>query len=62
MKTDHQMYKIANWLICILGLAFLIWVAFAYKCEGLTIAGTLSILWNILLLIGMIGITNELRS
>ena len=62
VKTDHQMYKIANWLICILGLAFLIWVAFAYKCEGLTIAGTLSILWNILLLIGMIGITNELRS
>ena len=71
VKTDHQMYKIANWLIYILSLVFLTGAAFMYKAQGfttlviilITIAATLSVLWNLLLLIEMIiGITNELRN
>ena len=71
VKTDHQMYKIANWLIYILSLVFLIGAAFMYEAQGfttlviilITIAATLSVLWNLLLLIEMIiGITNELRN
>ena len=71
VKTDHQMYKIANWLIYILSLVFLTGAAFMYKAQGfttlviilITIAATLSVLWNLLLLIEVImGITNELRN
>ena len=71
VKTDHQMYKIASWLIYILSLVFLISAALMYKAQGFTIlviilttiAATLSVLWNLLLLIEMIiGITNELRN
>lgn len=71
VKTDHQMYKIANWLIYILSLVFLTGAAFMYEAQGfttlviilITIAATLSVLWNLLLLIEMIiGITNELRN
>ena len=71
VKTDHQMYKIASWLIYILSLVFLTSAAFMYEAQGFTtlviilttIAATLSVLWNLLLLIEMIlGITNELRN
>ena len=71
VKTDHQMYKIANWLIYILSLVFIISAAFMYEAQGFTtpviilttIAATLSVLWNLLLLIEMIlVITNELRN
>ena len=71
VKTDHQMYKIASWLIYILSLVFLTSAALMYKAQGfttlviilITIAATLSVLWNLLLLIEMIiGITNELRN
>ena len=71
VKTDHQMYKIANWLIYILSLVFLIGAAFMYEAQGfttlviilITIAATLSVLWNLLLLIEVImGITNELKN
>ena len=71
VKTDHQMYKIANWLIYILSLIFMTGAAFMYEAQGFTtlviilttIAATLSVLWNLLLLIEMIiGITNELRN
>ncbi len=71
VKTDHQMYKIANWLIYILSLIFMTSAAFMYEAQGfttlviilITIAATLCVLWNLLLLIEMIiGITNELRN
>ena len=71
VKTDHQMYKIANWLIYILSMVFITSAAFMYEAQGFTIpviilttiAATLSVLWNLLLLIEMIlGITNELRN
>ena len=71
VKTNHQMYKIANWLIYILSLVFITSAAFMYEAQGFTtlviilttIAATLSVLWNLLLLIEMIiGITNELRN
>ena len=71
VKTDHQMYKIANWLIYILSLAFLIGAAFMYETQGFTdlvlvlttVCCTLIILWNILFLIEIIiGITNEFRN
>ena len=71
VKTDHQMYKIASWLIYILSLVFLIGAAFMYEAQGfttlviilITIAATLSVLWNLLLLIEVImGITNELKN
>ena len=71
VKTDHQMYKIANWLIYILSLVFITSAAFMYEAQGfttlviilITIAATLSVLWNLLLLIEVImGITNELRN
>ena len=71
VKTDHQMYKIASWLIYILSLVFLIGAVFMYEAQGFTdlvlvlttVCCTLIILWNILFLIEMImGITNELRN
>ena len=71
VKTDHQMYKIANRLIYSLSLVFITSAAFMYEAQGFTIlviilttiAATLSVLWNLLLLIEMIiGITNELRN
>ena len=71
VKTDHQMYKIASWLIYILSLVFLIAAAFIYEAQGFTdlvlvlttVCCTLIILWNILFLIEIIiGITNEFRN
>ena len=71
VKTDHQMYKIASWLIYILSLVFLIGAAFMYENQGFTdlvlvlttVCCTLIILWNILFLIEIIiGITNEFRN
>ena len=71
VKTDHQMYKIASWLIYILSLVFLTSAALMYKAQGFTdlvlvlttVCCTLVILWNILFLIEVImGITNELRN
>ena len=71
VKTDHQMYKIASWLIYILSLAFLIGAAFMYETQCFTdlvlvlttVCCTLIILWNILFLIEIIiGITNEFRN
>ena len=71
VKTDHQMYKIASWLIYILSLVFLIAAAFIYEAQGFTdlvlvlttICCTLIILWNILFLIEIIiGINNEFRN
>ena len=71
VKTDHQMYKIASWLIYILSLVFLIGAVFMYEAQGFTdlvlvlttVCCTLVILWNILFLIEIImGITNELRN
>ena len=71
VKTDHQMYKIASWLIYILSLVFLIAAAFIYEAQGFTdlvlvlttVCCTLIILWNILFLIEIIiGITNEFKN
>ena len=71
VKTDHQMYKIANWLIYILSLIFMTGAAFMYESQGFTdlvlvlttVCCTLIILWNILFLIEIIiGITNEFRN
>ena len=71
VKTDHQMYKIASWLIYILSLVFLIGAAFMYENQGFTdlvlvlttVCCTLIILWNILFLIEIIiGITNEFKN
>ena len=71
VKTDHQMYKIASWLIYILSLVFLTSAALMYKAQGFTdlvlvlttVCCTLVILWNILFLIEVImGITNEFRN
>lgn len=70
MKTDSQMYKVTSMLILILGSVFLIWGAFLWQYSAtntliivlMTIAATLLILWNILLLVELIlGIINEIR-
>lgn len=68
-KTNSQMFKVTNVLIFILGMVFLIWGAFLWQNSGtntlviilMTIAVTLIVLWNILLLIQLIlGIINEI--
>lgn len=71
MKTNSQVFKIASALVLILSLIFLLWGAFLWKNNGInamvivvmTIAITLTVLWNVLLLIELIlGIFNEVRN